>query len=265
MGTREPTALGARRQPPPTFSRERLQQVADMEGWHFWFRGRRQLVDRLLERSGLRGGSLVVDVGSGTGWNSRNLHERGYRVVGLDRRPEGLGASDPSYKGPWFVQGDAVALPFGSGSCDAVLAIDTLEHVDDSRVLAEVFRILRPGGTMLLTVPAMPWLWSYRDDAAGHLRRYTRSSLSRVLRERGLSVVDMRYYQFLLFPLLLATRALGRRNARTRDLEDRPAWWVNGPLLWVNRLDVRLGEVLSWPWGSSIVALCERATHEASV
>lgn len=241
-----------------SFGPDRLQKLAQLERRHFWFVGRRLLIDRLIARHLDRSGRPVLDVGCGTGLMLRRLAGRGQRVVGLDLRPEGLAATRRALPGCWVVHAAAERLPLRDGRCGAALLLDVLEHVDDRAALAEVRRVLGSGGIALITVPALPWLWSFRDEAAGHLRRYTRPSLERVLTESGFRIRAIRYYQCLLFPLLLMARWLGRNGPAARDAEERPPQIVNAVLTWLNRLEVVLGDVIPWPWGSSLVAVCQR-------
>ena len=249
----------------PRFSAERLARLADIERRHFWFVGRRALVDKLLRKHTGDGARRVLDVGCGTGFMVDHLARRGYRPVGLDARPEGILAMRRAQPGALLLQSEASPLPFAPGSFDAALLLDVLEHVDDRAALREVSRALRTGGWIALSVPALPWLWSYRDQAAGHLRRYTRQSLALVLSQAGLEIAEMRYYQCLLLPLAIATRALGRRGPRLRDLEDWPRPIVNRIMTWINLLEVKLSDAIAWPWGSSLVAICRKGAHEAGL
>src|SRR5207248_619379 len=201
---------------------ERLARLAQLERWHFWFVGRRRLLCRLLARSIAGETVTIADLGCGTGMLAAWLTIRGYRVVGLDERPEGLLAARRALPRAWLVQANATCLPLREAALEGALLLDVLEHVEERPLLAEVRRVVRPGGVIIVTVPAMPWLWGYRDEAAGHLRRYTRRTLARRLTEARLQVEEMRYYQCLLFPVALITRLLGRTRARPRDFEESP-------------------------------------------
>ncbi|MBI1762635.1 MAG: class I SAM-dependent methyltransferase [Acidobacteria bacterium] len=245
-------------EPSPSFSHERLRRLAQIERWHFWFAGRRALVEGWLAEYVPPAGQRVYDVGCGTGALLESLQRRDYWVAGSDLRAEGLQAVKQNLPAVRLVQADATQLPWQSESFDTVLLLDVLEHVNDCAALRELYRILQPGGRLILTVPALPWLWSYRDEAAGHLRRYTRRQLRAVLNESGFEVRQIRYYQFLLLPLVLATRWLGRRQPVWREVEDLPAPWLNWALTRVNLFEVRLGRWLAWPCGSSLAAVCQR-------
>ena len=242
----------------PSFRAERLERLAAIEEEHFWFGPRLALVERLLDRHGPAPGALVLDVGCGTGSLLDPLRRRGYRPLGLDVRPEGLASVRARDPDAWLVQAEADHLPLRDGSVDAVVALDVLEHVDDRAVLAEVARVLRPGGLLVVSVPAYPWLWSRRDEDAGHLRRYGRPGLERVLADAGLAPSELLRYQCLLFPLVAVSRLAGRRGPAVRDLEDAPPRLANRALGAVNRLEVRLGRRVRYPFGSSIVAAAEK-------
>ncbi len=164
---------------------------------------------------------------------------------------------DRSQFGPGItlLSGTTSALPVLDAQADLVIILDVLEHVDDRAALAEIKRVLCLGGYVLATVSAMPWLWSYRDDDAGHLRRYTRTSLLNLFREAGFDVRKLQFFQSLLFPLVAASRLFGRRSARARDQEDIPPGWLNTALRAVNMFEVRIG--LRLPFGSSLVLLAQ--------
>ena len=201
---------------------------------------------------------MVVDVGCGTGALATDLARPGVRVLALDLRPEGLerlrGAGVPV----WVARARATDLPVAGNIADVILALDVLEHTDDRRSLDEIARALKPGGAVVITVPALPWLWSARDDEAGHLRRYSRRSLVALVEGSGLELLDIRFYQCLLLPLVVATRLVGKRWRATQRAEERPGGWMNGLCLAISRFEVSAGDYVRWPWGSSLAAVARR-------
>jgi SAM-dependent methyltransferase len=204
-----------------------------MQSWHFWFVSRRELVQSLLRRE-LRAGDTLLDVGCGTGANLA-LAGDGVRRLGVDIHIEELTRG--------MLQGDATALPLRSASVDVVLALDVLEHV----------------GRLIATVPALRALWSVRDEAAGHRRRYSRAMLHDLLTRHGFRFLDLRGFQFVLLPLMMLTR-LRKKSVAARDFEDAPPRWLNSILLAVNRFELRLPRFLRPRVGSSLalVAVKER-------
>jgi SAM-dependent methyltransferase len=218
--------------------------VRARSGSHFWFPARRELLTRALRDARIEG--LAIDVGAGG--------------------PPQLGASVPhllwlglDHVAPADVIGDAIALPFASATASVLTMLDLLEHVDDETALSEARRVLRPGGVLLVSVPALPSLWSYRDDAAGHLRRYSRRALLGSLRRHGFIVTRVETYQCLLAPAVIAGRRLRSHSRRWRDREDSPGPLLNRALGVVNHFEVRSGLSRVAPFGTSLVALGIRA------
>jgi SAM-dependent methyltransferase len=240
------------------FPAARLDRVAAMERRHFWFAARRRLVERVTERWLPRCDEPFVDLGCGTGSLVSALEDGGRRAVGIDRRPEGLAALVRVRPSARVVRGDVERIPLRSRSVAAAFLLDVLEHVEDDEALCETRRVLADDGWLVATVPALPWLWSHRDAAAGHRRRYTARSLRDVLERGRFRVVDLGYHHALLVPLLAVTRRLGRRDERWRDAEDDPAGPVNALLGAVCRVETALSRVVRWPIGSSLYAVARK-------
>lgn len=188
------------------------------------------------------------------------LSSLGCDMIGLDLRMEGLRLARQFARSSSVAQGNGVTLPFPDGEFVAAVLLDTLEHVDDRRAMEEIRRVLRPGGLVFLSVPAHRWLWSFRDAAAGHRRRYSRSDLQALLAEADLELLEIHAYQFLLFPLLIASRMLGRLFPGTRELEEARLPLLNTAFGFVNRVEATLGTVIRWPWGSSLMAAGRKRT-----
>ncbi|HSB64091.1 MAG TPA: class I SAM-dependent methyltransferase, partial [Thermoanaerobaculia bacterium] len=114
---------------PNEFRSDRLARLSVIEGRHFWFAGRRALFDRLRRKYLRRSAGRLLDVGCGTGSEAARISSEGLVVVGLDRRSEALRAARPSAGRLGMLNADAVHLPCGGESFDAVLLLDVLEHV----------------------------------------------------------------------------------------------------------------------------------------
>src|SRR5512135_3011310 len=128
----------------------RLERLAAIERWHFWFRGRQQLVEELLKKY-LPGHPILLDIGCGTGWGLDNLARCGYRAIGLDMRPEGLRTVRQRSRDVGLVQADATRLPIAEASFAGIVLLDVMEHVDDAALLREVRSVVRPGGTVIIS------------------------------------------------------------------------------------------------------------------
>ncbi len=230
-------------------------RLASMEGDHFWFAGRDRLVRHLLDRHPVDPDGLVVDLGSGTGRFARRLAADGRTVLAVDPAPGSDGPPGAT------VAADGERLPLADGSVAAVLARDVLEHLDDAAALGECARVLRPGGLLVVLVPAWPSLWSDRDQRAGHLRRYRSGGLLALVESAGFTVLEQRGYQFLLLPAIAANRlASSRWGPRVVDREETPPAWLNRLLTSVNTWEAGLAR-RRWtrpPTGSTLVVVARR-------
>lgn len=203
---------------------------AELERRHWWFRGRRRLLGRLLARLDppLPAGARVLDVGCGTGANAPVLSEGGRLAIGVEASLIPLGLAGTGERGHAArVRGDASRLPFLDRAFDLVVALDVLEHIDDDLGAArELLRVLRPVGALVVFVPALMLLWGFQDEVSHHRRRYARSQLRDVITGAGCEVQRLTFFNTLLFPPILAVRwAMRVRKPRTLGSENR----IGGP------------------------------------
>ena len=195
-----------------------IRKLAALEDRHWWYAGRRDLLRDLAGRPSRPGIDVAYDVGAAAGGNSRVLRELGWRVVALEF--SATGAALARERGIDVVRADAQRLPFADASAGLVTALDVIEHLpDDVAAVAEVARVLRPGGRAVIAVPADPKLWSAHDVAVGHLRRYTRETLRPVVTQAGLAIDELSSWNVLLRPVA----ALRRRFSSGSDLAETPA------------------------------------------
>lgn len=208
-----------------------IATLVRLEQRHWWYRERRAVLARLV--ADLSPGS-ALDVGAAGGGNTQVLTSLGWSAVALEY--SGDGALVAAQRGLSTLRADACHLPFADGSLDLVTALDVLEHLeDDAAAAAEIRRVLRPGGKLVVTVPVDPRLWSAHDEAVGHVRRYTRSSLLALVVRAGLEVESARSWMVLLRPAV----ALARRRSTGSDL-DEPSRVVNVVLGGIVRLERHL-------------------------
>ncbi len=226
------------------------------EDRHWWFRGRRAVIAALLSRVDLRP-LRVLDAGCGTGRNLE-LYSRLGEADGVDPSPHAIRFCRD--RGIERVrEGDATSLPVASSRYDLVAATDVLEHVEHDRAAAaEMLRVTRPGGWLLVTVPAYRWMWSEEDVRLRHFRRYTRRSLLALLEGAGWEPSYATYFNALLLPPIALARAIPRPRRERSDL-DRTPRWADAPLSLPMRAEAALiRHGVRLPAGVSIGALCRR-------
>jgi SAM-dependent methyltransferase len=233
---------------------------AEIEATHWWFAGRRLLFGREIARLGLTSEARILDIGTSTGTNLRLLRELGYRrVTGLDVSAEAIRYCEEKGLGP-VRQGDIGALPFAADSFDLILATDIIEHVDDDRqALAEIARVLAPGGAVLITVPTFPALWGLQDRVARHKRRYRLRPLTGLIERSGLLLQRRYYFNYLLFaPIWAARRLIDRFGVTLRSEGDINSPLLNRLLTMVFALDIATAPLLRPPFGVSALVIARR-------
>lgn len=221
----------------------------------FWFRGKEELLDVLLQKAGVRQGGTLLNLGAGTGSDTATLTRYG-AVSAFDACAEALALIPDTLVAEKRV-GDARALPYADQSFDVVVAADLLEHIaDDATVVREIHRVLNVGGSFVLTVPAFNWLFSARDTALGHVRRYNQQMLTSLL--TNFSQVDLGYWNCALFVPVAIQRLMARHAKPGLETFTVPAW-INACLLTVLRLENWLiAKRVRLPVGITLYAVCRK-------
>ena len=200
----------------PSGGLELMEQVEDVSPW---YRERNRLVGNALAKGGLP--DHLVEVGAGNGGVSEYLRSLGVNAVAVE--PSRLGAASAASRGVPSVCGTLADLELPDESVGAAAVLDVLEHIPrPHELLRELHRVLTPGGRLVVTVPAMPSLWSHADELAGHHRRYTRGALVSETAAAGFALDSCRYAFGLLVPAVFLMRALPDRIGLRRS-EEREA------------------------------------------
>jgi SAM-dependent methyltransferase len=231
---------------------------------HWWYRGRRRVLHAELDRLPLPPDARILDAGCGSGRMLDELRPRG-RLTGVDSNPHAVTATRRRGHVAW--QCDIERMPFADASFDLVTCFDVIEHTpDDRRTLRELRRVTRPGGTLVVTVPAYQALWSAHDIVNGHYRRYRVSELRAAAQEAGWYHRRDSYFNAILLAPAAVVR-LTRRRPRARsarsELELTPGW-LDGVLEWPLRLEaaaLRGGARL--PFGLSLLAVFDNVALTA--
>ncbi len=241
----------------PPEQREGSASIEQPDYW--WYVARSALLEAALAPH-VGAPRRVLDVGSADGPSVTWLQDTGgsrggdHHHVSVDLDPRGLRPGQG-------VQASALRLPFREAAFDLVAAFDVVEHCEpEARALAELGRVLRPGGRLLLSVPAYQWAWTDHDVRAGHHRRYTRARLVRAVRAAGFDVRRASYGFAGVFPAFAADRLA--RRLRTPDPADtalpQPSPAVERLLLGASRAEARWLRRRDLPFGSSIFLAGEK-------
>lgn len=243
-------------------------KLAEVEDRMWYFRSLHRHVARLLEknsRGNAAGAPLpqhLLDAGCGTGGMILRLRKEqpGWRWSGIDFMPIACElARQRCGAGTDIREASVTALPFADGSFDAVVSADVICQVDDADVaVKEFFRVLKPGGVVVINVPAYMWMWSYHDDSCQTKHRYTRPEVEELMRAAGLVDRWSTHLNALPFPLLWAKRKLLRSAKDTSDMKDYPAAVDAAFSMLVAPEHLWLKAGGRWAWGSSVLAVARK-------
>ena len=233
-------------------------RMAAHDSTHWWYRARRDILSDYLTRYGnLPKSARILEIGCGTGHNLPMLARFG-EVDAIE--------IDPAAR---RIAGERLGKPVGDaplpdlpgvarGAYDLVAVLDVVEHIeDDVAALKGMASLLKPGGKILIAVPAHQWMWSAHDVVNHHHRRYSKASLAKAIDAAGLKPAKLTYFNSLLFPLAAAARIAGRLTGRDDSDDSPPAKPLNALFERIFRLERHaVGRVPLTP-GVSIVTLAE--------
>jgi SAM-dependent methyltransferase len=239
--------------------RDEYATMFRVEETHWWYSALHRLIFQTLEAElpDWRA-KEIVDVGCGTGAILKQLGNP-EKNVGIDLAPEAI--SFCRQRGLDNVrQGDIHALPFADASFDAVICSSVLYHEWVSNVggaIREMHRILRPGGVLLINVPAFSFLHSAREEAVMTARRFRKREIRQLLQRQDFQIRRLTYWTTFLFPLAIAARTLGG-SKMGRDFETEGASFRQRALTRIMALELRLLRKISLPFGVALLAVARR-------
>jgi SAM-dependent methyltransferase len=202
----------------------------------------------------------LVDVGAGSGGVTSMLGWDPGRVVVVEGNKQLVGRAHRAY-GLNGVRATVECLPLAEDEVEVVCFLDVLEHLAEPRVaLQEAWRVLAPGGRLVVNVPAHPWLWSSADEFLGHVRRYTRPTLRAEIERNGFRVRVVTHVFSWLVPLVWFTRRVGREKGPELGL-DRTSPLIDSAAAGLTLLERTLVGRLSLPLGTSILCVAEKHVH----
>lgn len=186
-----------------------LEYFNEIEKIHWWWEGRRQILRQFIaDKPKLK----ILDIGCGTGETLTFLkdHLTKPKLFGIDNSQIAINyAKKRGHQN--IVKVNAKKLPFEDDSFDYILLLDVLEHIhDDASILTEAKRVLRPNGKIIVTTPALQFIWSDHDSEQGHFRRYVRRDMKQLSMKTKLRIERISYFNFFLSPAIITIRLLGR-------------------------------------------------------
>ncbi|HZL99657.1 MAG TPA: class I SAM-dependent methyltransferase [Planctomycetota bacterium] len=245
------------------------REFLELEQTHWWFRGRRAIFVSLLDRFVRRnpgGARVLMDLGCGVGGMLQPLSAYG-RVIGTDVTLQGL-AHCAERRFPLLVACHGTQGCFRDASLDCVTAFDALEHIeDDELALREIYRMLKPGGTLIASGPAYQFLYAQQDRITHHVRRYTRGELTGKARAAGFEIAQASYINFWLFPVILPTVLLLKLWQALRPRDDaragsnvgiRVPGWAHDLLTAIFASEAAVLRHASVPAGHSLVVVARK-------
>jgi SAM-dependent methyltransferase len=211
--------------------REYELQTHRAEDRHWWYKGRRTVLARVLDGVELPADARILDAGCGSGRNMLELARYG-NVTAVELSSASVELALAREAGE-VIEGSVLEMPFADASFDLATSLDVIEHLDDDvGALREMRRVVAPGGCLLVTVPAYQWLWSGHDEINHHHRRYTRRSLALAGERAGWKQVRTTYFNSLLLPVAIVLRLLERFSRRPTE-SSLDLWVPPQPLNWL--------------------------------
>lgn len=238
-------------------------EMADMQATHWWFVARREILRSQISRLNLPPDADILEVGSGTGANLELLADFG-NVVALEMTADAIALAEARCG----AAGRRVTMRQGrcpedlSGihqQFDLICLFDVLEHIEqDTESLARLASLLKPGGVLLVTVPAYQWMWGPHDVHLHHKRRYTSRSLSAGCADAGLCVTRMSHFNTLLFPLALLGRMVEKLTGKKTSAATRtPPAPINALFTFIFAVERHLLARARLPFGLSLLLLAQ--------
>lgn len=238
------------------------ESMYELEDSHWWFVGRRRLSFAVLRQwVDFPPGAYILDVGCGSGGNVAALNQYG-TAIGLDLSPIALHFAQLR-RLPALTQGSGLTLPYPDNTFTLVTAFDVLYHrwiTDDRQALQEIYRVIRPGGWLLITDSALPLLWSAHDEVYYARQRYTLADIRAKLAGAGFEQRVCSYANMLLLPLFLIVRlTMNWLPVANIDRQGTFPAWLNRLLAFVRGLEAAwLYRGRTLPVGSSIICLSQK-------
>jgi SAM-dependent methyltransferase len=227
-----------------------------MEEGNFWLTGKRSMIDFLMKKvAGRRTDLNILNIGAGTGEDFQIISKYGaLTVIDIDKDTVAL---MPDHLVEKKLVADACCMPFANSTFDVIVAFDLLEHIpDDHAAVSEVLRCLKSGGSFVYSVPAFNFLFSKHDELLGHVRRYDKTMVRKLLFN-----FDMKFFSFWLFFLFIPAaflRLLEKYGliGLTHSTNSALLNFIFTKIMWFENVLMRFG--MRYPWGLSLIGIAQK-------
>ncbi len=203
-------------------------RMAELDTRHWWYRARREVLAALIRRAVKPPkDARILEIGCGTGHNLGMLGQFGHvDAIELDQAARDVASARLGRPVTGARLPELEGVP--DAAYDMVALLDVLEHVEEDREsLRSIARRLKPGGAILITVPAFQWMWSAHDVVNHHQRRYSKRTLNAAIADAGLKAEFVGYFNSILFPLAAAARLAGRLTGKEESDDKLPPAAIN--------------------------------------
>ncbi len=248
------------------FDDANAELLMEADSDHWWFRSKAALVATALQRVDRVAGDTgwLVDVGAGAGGVTALLGWDPERLLVIEGN-ESLVRKARSSHGLDGVRADVTLLPLSKEACSVLCLLDVIEHLDDPvPALMEAARALKPGGTLVVNVPAHQWLWSAADETLGHARRYTRSALRQDLAAAGFEPLLLTHVFSWLVPAVWLKRRVTSRDTAELGLDQTSPWLDRIAMVFTRVERALLGRV-TLPFGTSVLCIAQPVPQRDSI
>ena len=237
--------------------------MAEKENFYWWHIGRRAILNSILKRCLLKKDNFILDVGCGGGGNILFLKNFG-SVSGIDASVDAINfCKNKGFEN--LIMGTAENIPCPNSFFDLVTAFDVLEHLeDDLIVLKEMKRIIKPGGLMMITVPAFPFLWSPHDNYLGHRRRYRKAALLDQFVQSGLDIIESSYFIIPTVPMIILRRFLEKffkSKVKAHSFDIILPKWLNSIMIGWLKIETLFLKIFPVPLGSSLYVIAKKSNY----
>lgn len=231
-----------------------------IESGHWWYKTRRKIIFYLIKkyRSNFGENIKILDAGCGAGLLLKEMESFG-TCYGIDISQKAVDFCKK--RGVSNVQvADVAGIPYPDNTFDVVVALDVIEHLEkDEEAIKEIYRVLKPQGIAIITVPAFVFLWGVTDIVSHHIRRYTLQELRGKIENGNFSIIRSSYFNTFLFPFIALVRFVVRHlHVPMKSEASEGKGLINYVLFSIFYVESILLRYINFPFGVSAIVICKK-------